>query len=75
LITKELIERINCLSRKQRDGGLSKEEQAEQAQLRQVYLDCIKSRVKDTLDRVEIVDDTTDPKSVCDCGCGEKHKH
>jgi uncharacterized protein YnzC (UPF0291/DUF896 family) len=75
LITKELIERINCLSRKQRDCGLTKEEQVEQAELRQVYLDCIKSRVKDTLDHVKIVDEPSEPKGDCDCGCDGKHKH
>lgn len=52
MITKELIARINELARKQRTCGLTDEEKAEQAQLRRIYIDCIKDRVKDTLDCV-----------------------
>ncbi|ABZ85325.1 conserved domain protein [Heliomicrobium modesticaldum Ice1] len=56
-ITKELIDRINYLSRKSRTPeGLTEEEKAEQARVRREYVDAIKARVKDTLDRVEIVD-------------------
>lgn len=75
MITKELIERINCLARKQRDCGLTDVEQSEQAQLRRVYIDCIKGRVKDTLDRVEFEDETPKAKSKCGCGCSGHHKH
>lgn len=58
MITKELIERINVLARKQKDCGLTEEETAEQQKLRRIYVDCIKERVKDTLDRVKFVDET-----------------
>jgi uncharacterized protein YnzC (UPF0291/DUF896 family) len=73
LITKELIERINCLARKQSECGLTEEEKAERQQLRKVYIDCIKGRVKETLDRVKFVEDQ--PHGGCDCGCGGNHKH
>ncbi|HEX3015604.1 MAG TPA: DUF896 domain-containing protein [Desulfobacteria bacterium] len=56
MITKELIERINFLARKSRADGLSAEEKAEQAQLRQEYLSAIRMRVRDTLDNVKVVD-------------------
>lgn len=56
-ITKELIERINNLARKQKTCGLTTQEQAEQQKLRRVYLDCIKDRVKETLDCVKFTDE------------------
>jgi len=57
VITKELIERLNFLARKQKTDGLSEEEKSEQQKLRCLYIDCIKGRVKDTLDRVKFVDE------------------
>ncbi|MZP31255.1 DUF896 domain-containing protein [Heliobacterium undosum] len=68
-MTKELIDRINYLSRKSRTPeGLTEVEKTEQARVRREYVDAIKARVKDTLDRVEIVDadqitTTTAPQS------------
>lgn len=56
MITKELIERINYLSRKQRSEGLTPEEQKEQAKVRRQYLDGIKSQMRATLDNITIVD-------------------
>lgn len=53
MITKELIDRINELARKQKTCGLTAEEKAEQEKLRRIYINCIKSRVKDTLDCVK----------------------
>ncbi|MCW2277180.1 DUF896 domain-containing protein [Heliophilum fasciatum] len=57
MITKELIERINQLSRQSREQGLTPEEKTEQDQLRRQYVEAIKARVKDTLSRVEFVDE------------------
>ncbi|MEM5795659.1 MAG: DUF896 domain-containing protein [Bacillota bacterium] len=57
MITKELIERLNFLARKQKTDGLSEEKKSEQQKLRCLYIDCIKGRVKDTLDRVKFVDE------------------
>ena len=57
MITRELINRINKLSRKQRSVGLTEEERVEQQQLRRQYLDDIKEQVRGMLDNIEIVDD------------------
>lgn len=57
MITPELIARINELARKKRSEGLTEEELAEQAKLRRIYLDTIRSRVEATLQNIEFVDD------------------
>ncbi|MTV48110.1 DUF896 domain-containing protein [Heliobacillus mobilis] len=81
---KSLIDRINYLSRKSRTEGLTEAEKEEQARVRRQYLDAIKARVKDTLDRVEFVDDPneadgeTRPTSPCSCPghhSGKPHTH
>ena len=56
MITKELIERINQLARKQRSEGLTDEERAEQQKLRKSYLACFRENMKNVLDQIEIVD-------------------
>lgn len=48
MITKELIARINELSRKKRSSGLSEDERIEQQNLRE--------QVRNMLDQVEIID-------------------
>ena len=53
---KKKIDRISELSRKQRTIGLTEEEKAEQAQLRQEYIQAIRRNVKSTLDRAYIVE-------------------
>lgn len=81
MISKELIDRINYLSRKSRAEGLTPEEKAEQQEVRQQYLAGIRARVQDTLDHVEWVDE--EPKQVAaPCSCPSchgkshhKHKH
>lgn len=73
MITKDLIERINELARKQKTCGLTDEEKAEQQTLRRIYLDCIKERVKETLDCVKFEDEKDEGQ--CGCGCGGTHKH
>lgn len=50
MITKELIERINYLARKQRDGGLTEEEKGEQKMLREIYLHNIRTQVIEALE-------------------------
>ena len=70
MITKELVDRINALARKQRTEGLSKEEKAEQDQLRQQYLKGIRGQVIDALSNIKFVEDG--PAS---CGCGEHQNH
>ena len=50
LITKELLDRINYLARKQRNGGLTDDERYEQKKLRELYLEGIRVQVVDALD-------------------------
>ncbi len=57
MITKELIEEINALSRKQRSVGLTTEEKERQTQLRQAYLVSFRENMKSVLDNIEIVDE------------------
>lgn len=66
MISKELIERINYLARKSKTEGLTPEEKEEQARARRQYLDAIKARVIDTLDRVKFVDQKP---TECSCDC------
>lgn len=56
MITKELINEINELSRKQWSVGLTPEEKERQAELRQAYLVGFRENMKNVLDRIEIVD-------------------
>lgn len=49
MITKELVDKINLLARKQRSEGLTDDEKEEQHRLRQLYLQGIRSQVVDTL--------------------------
>ena len=56
MITKELINEINELSRKQRSVGVTPEEKGRQAELRQGQLIGFRENMKNVLDRIEIVD-------------------
>ena len=56
MITKELINEINELSRKQQSVGLTPEEKERQTELRQAYLVGFRENMKNVLDRIEIVD-------------------
>lgn len=57
ILTKEKIDRINELARKSRTPeGLSEEEKAEQAALRQEYRDSVKANLIGQLENIEIVD-------------------
>lgn len=63
MITKELIERINTLSRKQRTTGLSEVEKQEQYQVRQQYLQGIRAQLRQTLDAITVVDALPDSQT------------
>lgn len=52
----ELVARINELARKQKNGGLTEEEVAERAKLREIYLGNIRSNFRAQLETIEIVD-------------------
>ena len=68
MITSEMIARINELAKKQRAGELSEAERTEQASLRRLYIDEIKTQVKAQLDASKPHIHSAD----CSCGC---HKH
>lgn len=53
---KEKIDRINELSKKSREEGLTDVEKEEQAALRQEYLAAIRANFRSTLDSIEITD-------------------
>ncbi|MHC1760673.1 MAG: DUF896 domain-containing protein [Negativicutes bacterium] len=72
MITKELIARINALSRKQRLCTLTEEEKSEQALLRRQYLENIKEQVRGQLESAHISEKY---HSHCDCGCHGRHRH
>lgn len=56
-MTQEKINRINELARKSRTPeGLTEEEKAEQAKLRQEYRDGIKANLTGQLENIEFVD-------------------
>ncbi len=53
-MTKEKIDRINALARKQKAEGLSEAEAAEQLALRQAYLQEVRESMRQQLDHVYI---------------------
>ncbi|MFC4597954.1 DUF896 domain-containing protein [Cohnella hongkongensis] len=53
----QLINRINELSRKSKNEGLSEQEVAERDRLRKQYLSIFKNNFRQELDRIEIVDE------------------
>ncbi|ACV63098.1 protein of unknown function DUF896 [Desulfofarcimen acetoxidans DSM 771] len=69
MMTKELIERINELSRKQRSVGLDAVEKEEQAKLRGIYLQGIREQVIDGLETLK----TGQEKHESGCSCGHCH--
>jgi uncharacterized protein YnzC (UPF0291/DUF896 family) len=54
---KVIIERINELARKQRSVGLEVWERDEQEALRQEYLTFIRGQLKDSLSKIQIIED------------------
>jgi len=73
MITKELLDRINELARKQREEGLTEEEIKEQAELREVYLADIRAQVVNALESKGCKPKTEHNKS-CSCSdCGGEH--
>ena len=68
MITKEQVDRINELARKQRDGGLTGEERTEQRKLREIYLANIRSQVVDAIESSGLR-----PQKKHDGACGCEH--
>lgn len=56
-MTPEKIKRINELAQKARAQGLTPQEKAEQAALRQEYVQAMKVSLKAQLDNMEVVDE------------------
>lgn len=71
MITKELVEQINILARKQRGLGLTPAEKKEQDRLRRIYLDNIRKQV---ISQLGSVHNQQQAKGSCTCGC-HQHKH
>ena len=69
MITKELIDRINELSRKQRSVGLDDNEKVEQSKLREIYLQGIRGQVIDGLESIK----SDQKKHDSGCACGHCH--
>ena len=57
MITQEMIDRINELSRKKKSVGLTEEEQTEQKALYKEYIAAFRANLKSQLDMIEFVDD------------------
>lgn len=72
MITKELVDRINWLARKQRSEGLTAEEKEEQHRLRQQYLQGIRSQVTDALDSMGLKPKKSH-KNKCSCDTCRGH--
>lgn len=66
MITREQIDRINELARKQRDGGLTAEEKIEQKELREAYLANIRRQIVDAMESSGIKPKTKHHNA---CGC------
>lgn len=73
MITKELLDRINELARKQREEGLTEDEKLEQGELRKAYLAGIRAQVVNALES-KGCKPKTEHNNSCGCdSCGKKH--
>lgn len=61
---EKLLKRINELAKKSREQGLSEEEKAEQAELRQAYLKLFRQGMESTLSNVYIMDEQGNKRKV-----------
>ncbi|MGI6586502.1 MAG: DUF896 domain-containing protein [Gracilibacteraceae bacterium] len=67
MISREMIDRINELSKKSREAGLTEEEKQEQQELRSKYIEYIKGQVKHQLDSIKFAEHKHDCSCVCKC--------
>lgn len=63
-MTDEKLQRINALARKQREIGLTPQEQEEQKRLRQEYIAAFRGDLKRQLDSLVIVDPSGNRRKV-----------
>ncbi len=61
---EELIKRINELSRKSKNEGLTEEEKKEQNLLRQKYIQAFRQGMQNTLNNVYIMDEKGNKKKI-----------
>ncbi len=61
---EKLIKRINELAKKSREEGLSEEEKAEQASLRQEYIKKFRQGMENTLNNVYIMDEKGNKRKI-----------
>lgn len=54
MVTQEMIDRINTLYHKSQATGLTKEEKAEQAELRKKYVEAIRTSMRSNLNNISI---------------------
>lgn len=57
MITQEMLDRINALYHKSQAVGLTEEEKAEQAALRQEYIQAIRASMRANLNNISIVEE------------------
>jgi uncharacterized protein YnzC (UPF0291/DUF896 family) len=82
MVTKEQIERINTIYKKQKAEGLTEEEKSEQSVLRKLYIESMKESLKSQLKNIKIVspEEYEEIKSKgegeCECDeCKNDHDH
>lgn len=77
MVTKEQINRINELAKKQKETGLTQEEKKEQEKLRRLYVDSFKENLRAQLKNVKIVsqEEYNKTKDNEKCSCGRDHDH
>ena len=64
MISEEKIDRINALAHKMQAVGLTEEEKAEQAKLRQEYIAAVKESLVGNLEHTYVVDENGNKKKV-----------
>ena len=61
---KTKIDKINFLAKKSREVGLTEEEKAEQAKLREEYIAAFKKNLRSQLDNMYVVDEKGNKKKI-----------
>ncbi|CAH0346069.1 MULTISPECIES: DUF896 domain-containing protein [unclassified Bacillus (in: firmicutes)] len=78
MLSKEKMARINELSKKSKEAGLTEKEAKEQTKLRSEYLATFRNSMADTLENVTIIDpegnDVT-PDKIKEIKKNKKHLH
>ena len=74
MISKEKLDRINELARRQREGVLTQDEVREQAQLRREYVKAFRGNMELQLQSMGLEKKVAHNSSKgCQCGCQHKH--